>query len=84
MAMSYIKLDTDISILLNDPVRRPKAAKGVKTRPSYHIILQGEVLPGKKKMFSYMDGATTRMNCCLFLYFLFLLKQTCSIKSTLF
>ena len=51
IAMSYIKLDTDISVLQNDPnskdleIKRSNAATGVKVRPSYHMIVPEEVIP---------------------------------------
>ena len=51
IAMSYTKLDTDISVLQNDPnskdleIKRPNAATGAKARPSYHMILPEEVIP---------------------------------------
>jgi hypothetical protein len=60
MAFGYIELDTDISVLLNDPnskdleTKRPKAAKGI-ARPSFHdVILPGEVLPGNNCLNAWM------------------------------
>jgi len=61
MAFGYIELDTDIAVLLNDPnskdleIKRPKAAKGVKARSSFHdVILPGEVLPGNNCLNAWM------------------------------
>ena len=51
IAMSYIKLDRYISVLLNYPnskdlvIKRPKTATGVKAPPPYHMMLPEEVIP---------------------------------------
>jgi hypothetical protein len=53
-------LDTYIFIHLNYAnskdleIKRPKAAKEVKTRPSSHMILLGEVLPGNNCLTTWM------------------------------